>query len=338
MHRDIKPSNVLVTSYSEPALTDFGIAGRLHDVDRDTEVRISYPWSPPELLDGRSNGSVQSDVYSLGATIWNLLTGRSPFAVPHGDNSPQALTARILHSPPTPTHRRDVPPELERLLAQCLAKVPEHRPTSAVELARELQRVEAEAGFSRTQIAVEGGAVRSTSVEGGGDPDETQVKPITVIPASGPQAARIDSGRSAPTPRSAVPVNRTSLVWSVLGVLVALVVGVVVLLQISGDGPEDRPPVGTDPSFTPGPIEAGVPNTPPELTGTRDGQLVRFRWAAPDGGEPQDSWEVRRTDSGTGGSQRGSRTTTTFRDADQVCIQVRLIRNGTTSPVADLCK
>ena len=82
LHRDIKPSNVLVTTYSEPALSDFGIAGRMHDVEADTDVRISYPWSPPELLDGRSNGSVASDVYSLGATIWNLLVGRSPFSIP----------------------------------------------------------------------------------------------------------------------------------------------------------------------------------------------------------------------------------------------------------------
>ena len=44
LHRDIKPSNVLVTTYSEPALTDFGLAGTLNDVEADTEVRISYHW------------------------------------------------------------------------------------------------------------------------------------------------------------------------------------------------------------------------------------------------------------------------------------------------------
>ena len=82
VHRDIKPSNVLVTSYHEPALTDFGIAGRLQEVAGDDEVRISYPWSPPEMLDGRSNGSIASDVYSLGATIWHLLVGRSPYSIP----------------------------------------------------------------------------------------------------------------------------------------------------------------------------------------------------------------------------------------------------------------
>ena len=124
LHRDIKPSNVLVTTYSEPALTDFGIAGRMHETDADTDVRISYPWSPPELLDGRSNGSVASDVYSLGATIWNLLVGRSPFSIPSGDNSSRALTARILHSSPPRTQRPDVPPALDLLLQQCLAKDP----------------------------------------------------------------------------------------------------------------------------------------------------------------------------------------------------------------------
>ena len=150
LHRDIKPSNVLVTTYHEPALTDFGIAGHMADVEGDNDVRISYPWSPPELLDGRSNGSVASDVYSLGATIWHLLVGRSPFSIPSGDNSTRALSARILHAAPPATQRPDVPPALDRLLQQCLAKRPEHRPASALELARALQRIESAAGWART--------------------------------------------------------------------------------------------------------------------------------------------------------------------------------------------
>ena len=156
VHRDIKPSNVLVTSYHEPALTDFGIAGRLQEVAAEDEVRISYPWSPPEMLDGRSNGSVASDVYSLGATIWHLLVGRSPFSIPGGDNSARALSARILHAAPPATQRPDVPAALDRLLQQTMAKQPAHRPPSALDLARSLQRLEAAAGFPRTQIAVEG--------------------------------------------------------------------------------------------------------------------------------------------------------------------------------------
>ena len=98
------------------------------DVEGDKDVRVSFPWSPPEVLDGRSNGSVASDVYSLGATIWHLLVGRSPFSIPGGDNSSRALTARILHAAPPATQRPDVPAALDRLLQQCLAKQPEHRP------------------------------------------------------------------------------------------------------------------------------------------------------------------------------------------------------------------
>ena len=144
-------------TYQEPALTDFGIAGHLSEVDQDAEVRISYPWAPPELIDGRSNGSVASDVYSLGATIWNLLTGRSPFSDPR--------RRQLLPEPHHPRPARRIPRRcsarthraaLDRLLQLCLAKRPELRPRSALELARELQRIESAAGYTRTPIAVAG--------------------------------------------------------------------------------------------------------------------------------------------------------------------------------------
>ena len=194
LHRDIKPSNVLVTTYHEPALTDFGIAGHISEVEGDNDVRISYPWSPPELLDGRSNGSVASDVYSLGATIWHLLVGRSPFSIPSGDNSTRAISARILHAAPPATQRPDVPPALDRLLQQCLAKRPEHRPASALELARALQRIESAAGWARTSVAVEGdrpdasvSATPDTPAVPEPPEDATAMKPVTVISASGPR-------------------------------------------------------------------------------------------------------------------------------------------------------
>ena len=208
VHRDIKPSNVLVTSYHEPALTDFGIAGRLQEVAGDDEVRISYPWSPPEMLDGRSNGSIASDVYSLGATIWHLLVGRSPYSIPGGDNSTRALSARILHAAPPATQRPDVPPALDRLLQQTMAKQPSHRPPSAIDLARSLQRIEAAAGYPRTVIAVEGDrapAAAPRTSPGEPDPDLTQVKPVSVVSASGPRAVR---ARGAPGRRRRPPRSR----------------------------------------------------------------------------------------------------------------------------------
>ncbi|WP_374971125.1 serine/threonine-protein kinase [Terrabacter sp. BE26] len=195
-HRDIKPANVLVSAYGAPGLTDFGIAGRgarEGDVEAETtdDVGVSVPWAPPEVLYGQSNGDERSDVYSLAATLWQLLVGRSPFEVPGGDNSAYALMPRIRSTPLPPTGRQDVPPGLERLLAQAMAKDPAHRPSSALELARALQAVEQQQRLGRTPIVVldEQGHTTLVSQTSGSptgasvdDEDRTRVKaPQTVV-------------------------------------------------------------------------------------------------------------------------------------------------------------
>lgn len=150
IHRDIKPANVLISSFKVPGLADFGIAGRGERSD-DENVGVSMPWSPPEVLAGRSNGSVASDVYSLAATIWNLLVGRSPFSI-SGDNSQTAMFGRIMHGKVPATGRSDVPASLDKLLQQAMAKDPAHRPKSALEFARHLRRVEQEMRLTPTEI------------------------------------------------------------------------------------------------------------------------------------------------------------------------------------------
>lgn len=155
IHRDIKPSNILMTSFGQPVLSDFGIAGRPSDSeDADEDVGVSIPWSPPEVLTGGSNGSVTSDVYSLAATMWHLLVGRAPFSLPGGDNGERATVTRIAHSRPPATGRDDVPASLDRLLQQAMAKDPAYRPQTALELARHFQRVEQELRLARTEAVV----------------------------------------------------------------------------------------------------------------------------------------------------------------------------------------
>jgi serine/threonine protein kinase len=322
IHRDIKPSNVLVTPYHEPALTDFGIAGRLHEIEGDNEIRISYPWSPPELLDGRSNGSVASDVYSLGATIWNLLVGRSPFSIPNGDNSSRALSARILHSAPPRTQRPDVPPALDQLLAQCLSKTPDHRPSSALELARSLQRIESQAGFSRTPIAVEGDrpdqAVAPRQAEG----DQTQLKPVSVVSGSAPRdVSAPEAGPAAPPTPPAHPVS--SVVWWVVAaVLLVVVAGVLVWRLGSGSNPISGSTGPTGPTSQDSVVPGAVPE--PIVSGRRTGNQVRFAWRAADRPEPGDSyqWRLPRR----GGSHLTTGTSTTVTSPGRVCVQVRLDR------------
>ncbi|GAB3873611.1 serine/threonine-protein kinase [Terrabacter terrigena] len=195
-HRDIKPANVLISAYGAPGLTDFGIAGRgarEGDVEAEAtdDVGVSVPWAPPEVLYGQSNGDERSDVYSLAATLWQLLVGRSPFEVPGGDNSAYALMPRIRSTAPPRTGRQDVPAGLERLLAQAMAKDPAHRPASALELARALQAVEQQQRLARTPIVVLDEQGHTTLVSqtqgsptgrGGDEDDRTRIKaPQTVV-------------------------------------------------------------------------------------------------------------------------------------------------------------
>lgn len=333
LHRDIKPSNVLVTTYHEPALTDFGIAGHIADVEGESDVRISYPWSPPELLDGRSNGSVTSDVYSLGATIWHLLVGRSPFSIPSGDNSTRALSARILHAAAPATQRSDVPPALDRLLQQCLAKNPAHRPQSALELARSLQQIEAAANWPRTVVAVEGDRPDTSVHAAAPEPEEdrTVMKAVTVISASGPR--RIATAQTAPETE---PEDRrvSAVVWAVIGVVatIALVGGLV----LSGGGGRDEPPPTTPTtSGTPSPLIADTLTRPPSLSGERRGGAVVFRWDSPDSVEPGDEWLWQEV--GTDTFERTSKFSARITSGEQVCLEVRQLRGSDESPTAHEC-
>jgi tRNA A-37 threonylcarbamoyl transferase component Bud32 len=153
LHRDIKPQNILTDSYGEPALTDFGIATTK---GADGPEGLSVPWSPPEILYRAAPGDHRCDVYSLGATLWHLLVGRSPFEVAGGDNTPYALMGRIKSESVPRTQRADVPDSLERLLRQTMAKDPAARPQTAMELIRGLQSIEQELRLPLTQPILPG--------------------------------------------------------------------------------------------------------------------------------------------------------------------------------------
>ena len=197
-HRDIKPANVLVSQYGAPGLTDFGIAGRggAAAEEEADDVGVSVPWAPPEVLFGQSNGDARADVYSLAATLWQLLVGRSPFEVGGGDNSAYALMPRIRSNPVPSTGRADVPVSLERLLGQSMAKDPGNRPATALAFARALQEIEQEQRFPRTAIVVLDEQGQTTLADqtpspAGGEEDRTRVR--------SPQAVR--SAQVAPAPR-----------------------------------------------------------------------------------------------------------------------------------------
>jgi eukaryotic-like serine/threonine-protein kinase len=209
IHRDIKPANILTDRYESPRLTDFGIAGRVTPsaAAEDEEVGLSLPWCPPEILQG-DPGSVASDVYALGATLWHLLAGRPVFAV-DGANSRADMEARTRHQAAAGTGRPGVPAELERLLARTLAKQPGRRPGSAKEVQDGLRDIEARLGGEvAADVPWHVGAPRQRPAERDRDLEGTRAAGADLTALDGIRE-RYESGRPWPAPaRLAPPLRR----------------------------------------------------------------------------------------------------------------------------------
>lgn len=152
LHRDIKPANILVTAYNRPALTDFGIASTT-GAEGDA-AGMSIPWSPPESFADNPRTGVRTDVYALGATVFTLLSGRSPFERRGERNSSADLIERIERMAVPSIDRADVPDSLQSALARAMAKRPDDRYPSAVAFARALQKVQIELAHSVTPIDI----------------------------------------------------------------------------------------------------------------------------------------------------------------------------------------
>jgi len=149
LHRDLKPSNVLIDHAGQPRIIDFGLAKRLglelrlstlHDQLTTTGRVLGSPnFIPPEQAAGK-RGAIgpQSDVYSLGAILYHLLTARPPFvAATAHEIVDQLLNAEAVG--PRSLNSR-VPRDLETICLKCLEKEPLRRYRSAQELADELGR------------------------------------------------------------------------------------------------------------------------------------------------------------------------------------------------------
>ncbi|MFF1528552.1 protein kinase [Cellulomonas sp. NPDC058312] len=199
LHRDIKPGNVLTNDFGRPVLSDFGIAAT---VDAGgPAVGMSIPWAAPELLAAEPFGDARSDVYSLAATLFSALAGRSPFERPGGGNEAADLVGRIERGAPVPFTRDDVPERLRTVLSRAMARDIQQRHGSAVELAHDLRAVEADLGLPLTPLDVEDVAARSgtdyaaASVE----QDATRARPVVEIAPGAPT--------TGPLVRTTVPVG-----------------------------------------------------------------------------------------------------------------------------------
>jgi serine/threonine protein kinase len=168
VHRDVKPSNILVTTFGAPVLADFGISSSLARETADEVLAMSIPWSAPEVIAEQTAGTVASEVWSLGATVYSLLAGHSPFERrDRAQNTKEQLRRRIARASYTDIARADVPASVQAVLARSMSRDPKQRYASAREFAEALRGVQAELGISPTplEIAADGWSPASGPVD-----------------------------------------------------------------------------------------------------------------------------------------------------------------------------
>jgi serine/threonine protein kinase len=209
VHRDVKPGNVMLTEEGETKLLDFGIANavRWTKLTDAPAVQGTAEYMAPERIRGEP-ADRRSDIYSLGVVLYEMATGRPPFA---GD-SPLAIAYRHIEEAPPPPQavRPDLPDGLSSILLRCLAKQPGDRYGRAEDLAADLGRFRA------------------------GEPPST-----APIPARPTLPLDLDADREPERPR------RWGRVAVVLAVILALLGTALVVPLFRGDpapaGPEQRP-------------------------------------------------------------------------------------------------
>lgn len=140
LHRDLKPANILIDDGGQPLVTDFGLAKRVEGGESltGTGAIVGTPsYMAPEQAEGGKNPTAACDVYSLGAILYELLTGRPPFL------AASAVETLLLVRSEEPVRPRALNPQidvdLEFICRKCLEKNPEHRYQSAAKLADDLE-------------------------------------------------------------------------------------------------------------------------------------------------------------------------------------------------------
>ncbi|GAA1689156.1 hypothetical protein GCM10009792_06670 [Microcella alkalica] len=321
LHRDIKPSNILTTAYGHPVLSDFGIAATLSAAASHDTVGMSIPWSAPEVLLDHTPGTVQSEVWSLAATTYSLLAGRSPFEVVDAPNTSDELIGRIVKARVPAIGRDDVPEALEAVLRRAMSRDTARRQQSAMELVRELQRVELEMGLVPTQadVSVEEWALATVSDPG----DRTIVKAVahstsdgrpsrrrrraTAVAVTGAAESAESStqGRGGRSNKRAAGSRATAAVLVLASLVVIGLGAVATMLALRGD------------------------DAIPRVTGVQaaqDGGTIVFTWDDPELVEG-DTFRVQVT----GGSptvQRAAEFVVAAAPGDRVCVTVSVVREG----------
>ena len=143
VHRDLKPENIMVDDHDRIKVIDFGIAMK-EDARRITHASVTPALGTPDYISPEQvkgqRGDQRSDVYALGAMLYEMLTGQPPFI---GPNPLAVMNERLLIDPkPARELNPEISPELEEILFRALERDPRHRYSTAAEMAWELEHPE----------------------------------------------------------------------------------------------------------------------------------------------------------------------------------------------------
>jgi serine/threonine-protein kinase len=143
VHRDLKPENIMIAAGDQIKIIDFGIAMK-EDARRITYTGLSPALGTPDYISPEQvkgqRGDQRSDIYALGAMLYEMLTGQPPFT---GSNPLAVMNERLLNDPaPARELNPEISPQLEEILFRALERDPRHRYSNAAEMAWELEHQE----------------------------------------------------------------------------------------------------------------------------------------------------------------------------------------------------
>lgn len=195
VHRDIKPANIMLDIHGQGILMDFGIVKILGGESHTSTGAVvgTARYMSPESIRGEV-ADHRSDIYSLGVTFYEMLSGRPPFV------ADSAMTLMMMHlNDPIPDireFRSDIPSEVIAVLEKCMAKNREDRYQSAAELSRDLKRALGSLGGQATSVGIKKQSVTD---------EKTELQPVPPAAASKPDLPSATVAQSVP-PTSPPPV------------------------------------------------------------------------------------------------------------------------------------
>ncbi len=214
VHRDIKPSNIMITKANRVKITDFGIAkvAGSAKLTRTGTGAGSLLYMSPEQIRGKDIDN-RSDLYSVGVTIYQVLTGRTPF---EADSDYEIMTGHLEKTPPPPTQfLSSLPQSVSQVIMKSLEKKPEHRYQNAEEMSNALRALH----LSES-------------------PDRTVVQAATPYNDRTVRTAPPESPPLQPSAESSRPKGRGKIIGILAAVIVIAVAAVYFLMQ-----PSQQPPV-----------------------------------------------------------------------------------------------